>query len=77
MSKLEEEGRLEEYLETEPNFMYSLLADGRLTDDEVNSIISDLFGAGIDSVSCEREHKGNSKISNNSSCLYLTTNVTI
>lgn len=29
--------------------MYSLLADGRMTDDEVNALISDLVGAGIDS----------------------------
>ncbi|XP_063443764.1 probable cytochrome P450 12a5, mitochondrial [Mytilus trossulus] len=49
LTKLQHEGRLEEYLEKEPNFMYSLLSDSRVTDDQVNSIVMDLFGAGIDS----------------------------
>ena len=31
--------------------MYSLLSDGRLSDDSIVSVIQDLFGAGIDSVS--------------------------
>ncbi|XP_071131339.1 probable cytochrome P450 12a5, mitochondrial [Mytilus edulis] len=49
LTKLQHEGKLDEYLEKEPNFMYSLLSDSRVTDDEVNSIVMDLFGAGIDS----------------------------
>ena len=50
LQNLENEGKLQQYLEKEPNFMYSLLADGRLTDDQIGSIVGDLFGAGIDSV---------------------------
>ncbi|XP_052069156.1 1,25-dihydroxyvitamin D(3) 24-hydroxylase, mitochondrial-like [Mytilus californianus] len=49
LAKLKNEGKLEEYLEKEPNFMYSLLADGRLSEEQISSIVSDLFGAGIDS----------------------------
>lgn len=51
LTKLKKEGKLQEYLEKEPNFMYSLLADGRLSEDQISSVVSDLFGAGIDSVS--------------------------
>ncbi|CAG2253982.1 unnamed protein product [Mytilus edulis] len=49
LTKLKKEGKLQEYLEKEPNFMYSLLADGRLSEDQISSVVSDLFGAGIDS----------------------------
>ena len=49
--KLEREGKLEEYLEKEPNFLHSLLSDHRVTDEQVSVIILDLIGAGIDSVS--------------------------
>lgn len=49
LTKLQHEGKLDEYLEKEPNFMYSLLSDSRVKDDQVNSIVMDLFGAGIDS----------------------------
>ncbi|CAC5413945.1 CYP49A [Mytilus coruscus] len=49
LTKLLHEGKLDEYLEKEPNFMYSLLSDSRVIDDQVNSIVMDLFGAGIDS----------------------------
>ena len=50
LKNLEKEGKLEEYLRDEPNFMYSLLADPRVTDEEANSIIGSLFGAGIETV---------------------------
>ena len=49
--KLESEGKLDEYLEKEPNFLHSLLSDPRVTDEQVAVIIFDLLGAGIDSVS--------------------------
>ena len=48
---LEKEGKLEEYLEKEPNFMYSLLTDPRMDGSKVNGIVYSLFTAGIDSVS--------------------------
>jgi len=48
---LEKEGKLEEYLEKEPNFMYSLLTDPRMTESKVKGIVTSLFLAGIDSVS--------------------------
>ncbi|CAC5413940.1 unnamed protein product [Mytilus coruscus] len=49
LTKLQHEGKLDEYLEKEPNFMYSLLSGSRVTDNQVNSIVMDLFGTGIDS----------------------------
>ncbi|CAG2240224.1 CYP49A [Mytilus edulis] len=49
LMKLEREGKLEEYLEKEPNFLHSLLSDHRVTDEQVSVIILDLIGAGIDS----------------------------
>lgn len=49
LKRLEKDGKLEEYLEKEPNFMYSLLSDPRMTVDKVDNIVSTLFGAGIDS----------------------------
>ena len=51
LAKIEKDGKLEEYLDKEPNFMYSLLTDPRMTDENVDSIVTSLFGAGIDSVS--------------------------
>lgn len=49
LKKLESEGKLAEYLEKEPNFLYSLLADPRMTEATVNGIVTSLFMAGIDS----------------------------
>lgn len=49
LAKIEKDGNLEEYLDKEPNFMYSLLTDPRMTDEKVDSIVTSLFGAGIDS----------------------------
>ena len=51
LAKFEKDGKLEEYLDKEPSFMYSLLTDPRMTDEMVDSIMTSLFGAGIDSVS--------------------------
>ena len=51
LAKIEKDGKLEAYLDKEPNFMYSLLTDPRMTDEKVDSIVTSLFGAGIDSVS--------------------------
>ena len=50
LAKIEKDGKLEEYLDKEPNFMYSLLADLRMTDEKVDNIVSSMFGTGIDSV---------------------------
>lgn len=51
LSNLQQDGKLEEYLEGEPNFLHSLLADDRMSDDIAYVLTMALFGAGIDSVS--------------------------
>lgn len=51
LKELEKDGKLEEYLEKEPNFMYSLMSDPRMADESVNGIVISLISAGIDSVS--------------------------
>lgn len=53
MSKLEKaktEGRLEEYLHQSPNLLYALLTHPKMTPDMVNSVLVDLFIAGVESV---------------------------
>lgn len=50
LKNLENEGKLAEYLEKEPNFMYSLISDPRMSEDIVSTTVSDLFAAGIDTV---------------------------
>lgn len=50
LEKLQKEGDLDQYLQDEPNFIYSLLNDTRMTDEKINSVIMSLFIAGIDSV---------------------------
>lgn len=49
LKKLKDEGKLDEYLDKEPNFMHSLLSDPRVTHEDACSLVFDLFGAGIDS----------------------------
>lgn len=49
LEKLQKEGDLDQYLQDEPNFIYSLLNDTRMTDEKINSVIMSLFIAGIDS----------------------------
>ncbi|XP_052071884.1 cytochrome P450 10-like isoform X2 [Mytilus californianus] len=48
LSKMKDEGKLEKYLEEEPNFLYSLLSDPRVTEESATSMVMDLFGAGIE-----------------------------
>ncbi|XP_061169292.1 probable cytochrome P450 49a1 isoform X2 [Saccostrea echinata] len=53
LTKLEaakQEGRLEEYLQ-DPNLLYSLLSHPRMTPDNVDRLILDLFIAGVESTS--------------------------
>ncbi|XP_052071886.1 1,25-dihydroxyvitamin D(3) 24-hydroxylase, mitochondrial-like isoform X4 [Mytilus californianus] len=48
LSKMKDEEKLEKYLEEEPNFMYSLLSDPRVTEESATSMVTSLFGAGIE-----------------------------
>lgn len=51
LTKMKDEGRLEKYLEEEPNFLHSLLSDPRVTEESATSMVTTLFGAGIETVS--------------------------
>ncbi|XP_071131030.1 cytochrome P450 10-like isoform X1 [Mytilus edulis] len=48
LTKMKDEGRLEKYLEEEPNFLHSLLSDPRVTEESATSMVTTLFGAGIE-----------------------------
>lgn len=51
LQQLEKTGSLDEYLEKDPNFMYSLISDPRMDENSINSVVTTLITAGIDSVS--------------------------
>lgn len=50
LKKLKEDGKLDEYLSKDPNFMHSLLSDPRMAKEDVVGLVTSLFGGGIDSV---------------------------
>ncbi|CAC5400385.1 unnamed protein product [Mytilus coruscus] len=50
LTKLKEEGKLDDYLSKDPNFMHSLLSDPRLSKEDVVGLVTSLFRGGIDSV---------------------------
>ncbi|VDI23467.1 Hypothetical predicted protein [Mytilus galloprovincialis] len=49
LNQLKKKNQLDDYLQKDPNFMYSLLADSRMTLGKITSIVTTLFNAGIDS----------------------------
>lgn len=49
LNQLKKENQLDDYLQKDPNFMYSMLADPRMTLGKITSIVTTLFSAGIDS----------------------------
>ncbi|XP_063440723.1 sterol 26-hydroxylase, mitochondrial-like [Mytilus trossulus] len=49
LKKLEEDGKLDDYLSKDPNFMHSLLSDPRMAKEDVVGLVTSLFGGGIDS----------------------------
>ncbi|XP_071144222.1 probable cytochrome P450 CYP44 [Mytilus edulis] len=49
LNELKKENQLDDYLQKDPNFMYSLLADSRMTLGKITSIVTTLINAGIDS----------------------------
>lgn len=50
LKKIKDTGKLNEHLEAEPHFLSTTLCDDRMTTEQIQSVIIDMFTGAIDSV---------------------------
>ena len=50
LKKIKDAGKLDEHLEMEPHFLSTTLCDDRMTTEQIQSVIIDMFTGAIDSV---------------------------